>query len=95
MVAYRDFVPRPLPAAGWFPKRQTWETFDDALAAANSWIVGESVKVVTVETVVLPNIARAGEPRTKDAEYETWGMSSAPLIGRPFWYQFVRVWYEK
>jgi len=94
MLAYRDFVPRVLPKAGYF-KPYYFETLDDALAAANSWIVGESVKVVTVETVVLPCIRqRAGwhaEPGTADAELSTLGFS---MVGSP-WYQFVRVWYEK
>lgn len=91
MIAYRDFAPRMLEEAGW-RKGATYETFDDVLAAANSWIVGESVKVVTVETVVLPNIHSAEGLATKVAELQTFGGHS---VAGSSWYQFVRVWYEK
>ncbi len=100
MLAYRDFAPRALGKAGWlgWSKGLTWETFDDALAAANSWIAGESVKVVTVETVVLPNIPFSGNPDRTVAEPQTSGGHSAVgagIFGQAYWYQFVRVWYQK
>ena len=85
MFAYRDFVPQILPVPPRAPP--TYETFDDAVAAANSWIVAESIKVVTVETVVLPNIHSY-------AQGSVVGRTETGLFGGD-WVQFVRVWYEK
>ncbi len=95
MLAYRDFVPRAAPMPGGVLNKYfnivTFETFDDALAAANSWIEEESVQVVTVETVVLPNVPniRSNAPGTTVTELQASGYGGA------YWYQFVRVWYEK
>jgi len=85
MFAYRDFVPRILPVPPRAPP--TYETFDVAVAAANSWIVAESIKVVTVETVVLPEI-------DSYAQGTEVGRAGIGLFGGA-WCQFVRVWYEK
>jgi hypothetical protein len=87
MIGYRDFIPRVLVKERWF-KKATYETFDDALAAANSWIAEESVKVVNIETVVLPNIRDLDERGSKDAELTAWDRETS-------WYQVIRVWYEK
>ena len=86
MVAYRDFAPEVLQPRGPF-KDAVYETFDDALAAANAWIGSRSVRVLNVETVVLPNMW--SEEGTKDVDLE------APGGNRPsHWQQFIRVWYE-
>lgn len=85
MFAYRDFAPGALKGARWF-QGATYETFDAAVAAANSWIAADAVKVINVETVVLPNIDAPGQGGTADAQLWTASMAN--------WYQFVRVWYE-
>jgi hypothetical protein len=61
--------------------------FEAALAAANAWIQAESVKVVNIETVVLPNIHIQGEQGTGDPELFTFAGAA--------WNQFIRVWLEK
>lgn len=91
MLAFKDFVPRQLraPRFGFNADalQGEYETLEAALAAANEWLAGQSVRVVTVETVVLPNL------------WTEWEQGSAdPVLGSPsggpLWYQFIRVWYE-
>jgi hypothetical protein len=97
LLAYRDFVPRAVPMPGGVLNKYfnicTFETFDDALAAANSWIAAESVQVVTVETVVLPNIPNIRSSSSAQGTAVTEMQASG--YGGAHWYQFVRVWYEK
>jgi hypothetical protein len=88
MIAYRDFVPRVTGKGGFLNLAKTYESFDHAVAAANEWIAESSVKVIHVETVVLPNIWSPHEEGTRDAALVTQGEWPAE------WHQFVRVWYE-
>ena len=95
MIAFKDFVPQPLnytgPSKGFFalPKVPEFETFEKAVASANAWIAQEAIRVIHVETVVLPHayihdardVSQTGQPVLQ------WGS----LV---FWEQFVRVWYE-
>jgi hypothetical protein len=89
-LAYRDFVPRrTAQPSGWFwTKDIFYESFDEALESANRWIEDGGVRVLSVETVVLPNIWEEYEEGTTDAALRTSGDSSS------YWHQFIRVWYE-
>jgi hypothetical protein len=87
VIAYQDFAPKQLERAGLL-RGAAYETFDEALAAANRWINAERVSVVNVETVVLPNIwSELEEGGTADVEVTTGGWAQ--------WYQFIRVWYQQ
>ena len=61
MIAFKDFVPQPLnytgPTKGFFalPKVPEFETFEKAVASGNAWIAQEAIRVIHVETVVLPH----------------------------------------
>jgi hypothetical protein len=88
MIGYRDFVPRQLPQSLLRRLVKTeYETLDDAVAAANDWIAAESVTLVNIETVVLPNIWRMREQGPEDVDVL---VSS----GWANWHQFIRVWYR-
>ncbi len=87
MIAYRDFAPRITAHSRWFRDAQ-YETFDAAVAAANEWIAADGIKVISVETVVLPNIHSPDEEGTGDPAIRT------PENADNQWHQFVRVWYE-
>lgn len=88
MIAYRDFAPRQLtPPALLRPA--TFESLDDALSTANTWIHMEKVDVVNVETVVLPNVWSPNQKGTSDPQMIT---QSEFAIA---WNQFIRVWYRK
>lgn len=89
MIAHRDFAPRFATPRGLSEslglKEPPYETFDDAVRAANEWIRTDAVKVLSIETVVLPNIWSEGG--TADVALGT-------ASGWASWYQFVRVWYQ-
>ncbi len=87
MIAYQDFVPKKL-AEDVLQRGIHYETFDEAVKAANEWIQQQSVKVLHVETVVLPNIWRPSEQGTRDGAIRIFENEMA------YWHQFVRVWYE-
>lgn len=87
MLRYQDFVPKMVkPAAFLSPAEH--ESFETALAEANRWIKENEIRVVSVETVVLPNIWSRYEEGTGDGALGTSGDSPS------FWHQFIRVWYE-
>lgn len=83
MFRFKDFAPQ-IKKQGIF--RTDFQTFEDALAAANAWTNKHQIDVVNIETVVLPEMWR--EEGTTDTNLTTSGemMSS--------WYQFIRVWYR-
>ena len=86
MLKYRDFVPKQLKAPGVFDQGEH-ESFDDAVLAANEWLVSQSIKVISLETVVLPNIWSRWEEGSTDASI---GTGDAPSR----WHQFLRCWYQ-
>lgn len=88
MILYRDFA--PAITKGGFLRSDHYGTFDQAVESANEWMQRERPEVVSVETVVLPNIYRAGEEGTSDAHLET----AESDISSNAWHQVVRVWYR-
>jgi hypothetical protein len=94
--ACRDFVPQRFQGHSKglveelfvLPDNQGhYETLCAAIAAANEWIREHRVRVINVETVVLPNIWEEWELGTRDPAIRTFA--------KPIWHQFVRVWYEE
>ncbi len=90
MIAYKDFVPRQIraPRLSFNPADATgeYETFGAAVDAANRWLKQNDLKVLQMETVVLPNIWATWEQGTQD--------SSLMTHEGAMWHQFLRVWYE-
>ncbi len=87
MLKYKDFVPKQIEAPGFLNPGEH-ETFDEAVRAANQWIVENEVKLMSMETVVLPNIWSRWEEGSRDASIGTSG--DAPSR----WHQFLRCWYR-
>lgn len=88
MLRYKDFVPKMTkPAAFLSPAEH--ESFEAALEAANRWVKESGIRVVNVETVVLPNIWSRYEEGSGDTALGTSGESPS------FWHQFIRVWYDE
>ena len=86
MLRYRDFVPKMTkPPAFLLPAEH--ESFDAALEDANRWVSENRIRVVNIETVVLPNIWSRYEEGPADAALGTGDSLN-------FWHQFIRVWYE-
>lgn len=87
MIGFQDFAPRQIRPAGFLTNAE-YENIVEALNAVNDWIQTNGVRVLNVETVVLPNVWRPGETGTGDPSIHTSGESSST------WHQFIRVWYE-
>lgn len=87
MLRYKDFVPKQIKAPGLF-KDGDHETFDDAVKAANRWLADTKVKLISLETVVLPNIWSRWEEGSTDASIGTSGDTPSR------WHQFLRCWYQ-
>ena len=88
MLRYQDFVPKMTkPAAFLSPAEH--ESFDAALTAANRWIKENEIRVVNVETVVLPNLWTSGSMGTADGN-----RILQPGFAQS-WNQFIRVWYRR
>lgn len=88
MIRYRDFAPHVIKRG--LLHSDEFENFDAAVAAANAWIAAETPQIITVETVVLPNITADRSEGTIDGRVET----EEAMTSINEWYQFVRVWYR-
>jgi hypothetical protein len=94
MLAFRDFVPAMSRESLSFVQTlmaasgEKYDTFESAVEAAGVWIEHESVQVVSIETVVLPNIWESEEEGSADPALRTSGEVSSK------WHQFIRVWYR-
>lgn len=88
MIAYEDFIPQQTSGPGFFSSAE-YQSFDEALRAANAFVADRDVKVLNVETVVLPNVWDMSEEGTTDASIRTSGDMAST------WHQFIRVWYTR
>ena len=87
MILFKDFDPQMLAEPRLF-KAGEYESFDDALQAANDWITECDIQVINVETVVLPNIWSRFEEGPTDVALGTSGEMPS------HWHQFIRCWYR-
>ena len=85
MIKFEDFAPK-MVKSGFFGRE--FESLEDALAGATEWIEFNSIKVINIETVVLPQIWDKGEEGTKDPELRVNGEWTTT------WHQFIRIWYK-
>ena len=87
MLKYKDFVPKQISAPGIFDAGEH-ESFDHAVEAANEWLESSNIKLISIETVVLPNIWSKWEEGSADASI---GTGDSPNR----WHQFLRCWYQE
>ena len=80
---YKDFFPEVL-SSGFFSTQH--ESLTATVARANQWVMAYKVRVINLETVVLPNIKSVED--AGEAGIRTSGEVSS------HWYQVVRVWYD-
>lgn len=91
MLAFQDFKPKLVKSAGYFGKPAVFEPIDATLRSANEWLTENEVKVMNVETIVLPLYHRnLPTPGKLKQSFMPQGNYRDPLG----WLQFVRVWYE-
>ncbi len=88
MISYRDFAPHVIKRG--LLHSDAYENFDAAVAAANAWIQESKIDLMSVETVVLPNISGDKSEGTSDGRVET----EEAMTSINEWYQFLRVWYR-
>jgi hypothetical protein len=86
MLHYVDFVPQQTRPPGLFDVGE-YEDFDAAVVACNEWLASHKVKLVNMETVVLPNIWSRYEEGSRDASLHTSGEMPSS------WHQILRCWY--
>ena len=88
MLKYRDFVPTMRAEPSLF-KDGEFESFQEAIDAANRWIAEEKIRLINLETVVLPNIWSRFEEGSGDVSLGMSGDSPSR------WHQFLRCWYQE
>jgi hypothetical protein len=85
-LAYEDFWPQSAPA------RRTrgglaWEPLPGVLERVNNWQAGKRVRIINVETLVLPVSKGETVKPGEGATLARWDEDQA-------WVQVVRVWHE-
>lgn len=81
-LAYKDFFPILLES-GFFSSK--FEDLPTTLVRVNEWMSTSGKQLVTVETLLLPNVSN--EKEASESSIRTSGEVSS------YWYQVVRVWY--
>lgn len=78
MIAFKDFIPKRVEGTG------DLEDIENVLERVNNYIFDNGVRVINLETVVLPNVEHTGdsELQTPEGEDSTW-------------VQFLRLWFEE
>lgn len=88
MLRYIDFVPKMIREPKLLQAGEH-ENFDACVAAANGWLAAHpGVKLIQLETVVLPNIWSRYEEGSSDAAL----VASVSYPNQ--WHQFLRCWYD-
>lgn len=88
MIEFKDFAPEVTRPSSAFKQEQMAE-LSTAVDDLNKWISRHSYKVISIETLVLPNIHKIYEEGTEDPSLRVGGGEGSR------WYQVVRVWYVK
>ncbi len=86
MIAFKDLVPEQNSPPRLLSESD-YEQFESVVRRANAWITESQVKIINIETVVLPNIHQPQEEGSTDPELRASGESN-------YWHQIVRIWYE-
>ena len=87
MLKFKDFVPTRIKKAGFLSQAQ-FEHFTDKVGEINEWVTENSIEIVSIETVVLPNIWDEHEEGSEDVDLATSGTNISS------WHQFIRIWYK-
>lgn len=86
-VQMKDFEPDTESRKNILGRKDVYyKSLDTAVARMNRWVEENSVEIVSVETVTLPNIHGEAEEGTGDTEL--------PASSYSLWYQFIRLWYR-
>ncbi len=87
MIRFIDFAPRRTDKKGFFSTPK-FESLEDVTDDLNFWKAqNPEDKIISIETVVLPNIHHSMEEGSEDPQLGIKDMSNQ-------WYQVIRVWYH-
>lgn len=88
MIGFKDFPPQQTQVGGIFA-RAKYGPLSASVEAANRWITAysSSLRILNVETVVLPYLFSGPDDGTQLTEFSAGGATAT-------WHQVVRVWYE-
>mgnify|MGYP001801668930 CR=1 FL=1 len=88
MITFKDFVPEVTSGPNIFGKREM-EALKETQIKMNEWLKTEpNLKVLSIETLLLPNIHNPSEEGSEDPELKI------PYNQTGRWYQIFRVWYK-
>lgn len=87
MFAYKDFAPEVVEKGGMFRSNKV-EALKEVVATANNWAATNSVKVINIETVLLP-------VTTKDPGKSFERAAINVELGMAEWTQIIRLWYQE
>ncbi len=87
MIKNKDFTPKITKKGGFF-KATKMEGFKDVVQQMNEWESQNEPDIISIETVVLPNIHDPEEEGSEDTMLGSDGQNASN------WYQFIRVWYK-
>jgi hypothetical protein len=89
MMGFKDFVPKLLEKAGFLGEPE-FESLGAVVNRCNAWLeANPNLRIVNVETVVLPNLHHRFEEGSQDVNLREDEDFTTP------WNQFVRVWFEE
>lgn len=95
MIQYKDFAPR-ITERGPFGGPSEYESFLEVVREVNQWIASTSIRIINVETVVLPDSLKS----TSDGVYGVTVSNGVypVMISQGVtvnYFQCVRVWYRE
>ena len=89
-LKFKDFVPKQVKPKA-FLSPAVYESVEETLKSLDQWVLDHpDIRIINIETVVLPNIHRADESGSGDPELRV--KQSDMETAR--WHQFFRVWYR-
>jgi hypothetical protein len=87
MIKFRDF--KPTDTTKFLDLQRSQTSLDDMVAAANRWINQAKCEVVSIETLILPDLSEKAPEESARPVFEEPGF----LAKR--WCQIVRIWYRE
>ena len=87
MFAYKDFAPEVVEKGNLFRSNKV-EALKEVVATAKHWATTNSVKVINIETVLLPVTTK-----NPDERFEQTAITVE--LGMAEWTQIVRVWFQE
>lgn len=86
-LQFRDFIPADRTAM--LALSRTYETLPELIGRANQWIAEGDIRVLNVETLLLPSLKSSDGTTSTSVEVSVGAMALTQ------WFQVLRVWYSE